>query len=143
MKSQSRIILVRAPLICEIIDNEVLPVAWRNLSNIVNPTLPWEKTQIMVKIRGFEPRLTKKNAKIDYNLTKKGLKPSNLYFLNGAAGGNRTRVTTLEGWSSTTELQPRNSLADQTRIELAISSVTGRHVNRYTTDPQQRYFAIT
>ena len=62
---------------------------------------------------------------------------------NGADGGNRTRVTTLEGWSSTTELQPRNSLADQTRIELAISSVTGRHVNRYTTDPQQRYFAIT
>ena len=97
----------------------------------------------MVKIRGFEPRLTKKNAKIGYNPTKKGLKPSNLYFLNGAAGGNRTRVTTLEGWSSTTELQPRNSLADQTRIELAISSVTGRHVNRYTTDPQQRYFAIT
>ena len=97
----------------------------------------------MVKNRWFEPGLTKKNAKIDYNQTKKGLKPSNLYFLNGAAGGNRTRVTTLEGWSSTTELQPRNSLADQTRIELAISSVTGRHVNRYTTDPQQRYFAIT
>ncbi len=66
-----------------------------------------------------------------------------LLFQYGAAGGNRTRVTTLEGWSSTTELQPRNSLADQTRIELAISSVTGRHVNRYTTDPQQRYFAIT
>ena len=97
----------------------------------------------MVKISGFEPCLTKKNAKIGYKATKKGLKLSNLYFLNGAAGGNRTRVTTLEGWSSTTELQPRNSLADQTRIELAISSVTGRHVNRYTTDPQQRYFAIT
>ena len=26
-------------------------------------------------------------------------------------------------------------MADQTRIELAISSVTGRHVNRYTTGP--------
>ena len=80
MKSQSRIILVRAPLTCEIIDNEVLPVAWRNLSNIVNPTLPWEKTQIMVKIRGFEPGLTKKNAKIGLKQIKKGLKLSNLYF---------------------------------------------------------------
>jgi hypothetical protein len=26
-------------------------------------------------------------------------------------------------------------MADQTGIEPAISSVTGRHVNRYTTDP--------
>ena len=26
-------------------------------------------------------------------------------------------------------------LADQTGIEPAVSSVTGRHVNRYTTDP--------
>ena len=31
-------------------------------------------------------------------------------------------------------------MADQTRIELAISSVTGRHVNRYTTDPAHVLF---
>lgn len=29
----------------------------------------------MVKIHRFEPTLTKKNAKIDYKTTKKGLKP--------------------------------------------------------------------
>ena len=37
----------------------------------------------IVKNRWFEPGLTKKNAKIVYKATKKGLKLSNLYFLNG------------------------------------------------------------
>ena len=54
---------------------------------------------------------------------------------NGAGDGNRTRVVSLEGWSSTIELHLQIIMADQTGIEPAISSVTGRHVNRYTTGP--------
>lgn len=53
---------------------------------------------------------------------------------NGAGDGNRTRVTSLEGWSSAIELRLQ-MMADLTRIELAIFSVTGRHVSHYTTDP--------
>ena len=34
-----------------------------------------KKTQKIVKIHGFEPGLTKKNAKIGNKATKKGLKP--------------------------------------------------------------------
>ena len=34
----------------------------------------------------------------------------------------------------------KNELADQTGIEPAISSVTGRHVNRYTTGPTVIYY---
>ena len=46
----------------------------------------------------------------------------------GAGDGNRTRVTSLEGWSSTIELHLQFKLADHTRFELVIFSVTGRHV---------------
>ena len=50
----------------------------------------------------------------------------NLFY--GAGDGNRTRVTSLEGWSSTIELHLQFKLADHTRFELVIFSVTGRHV---------------
>ena len=43
-------------------------------------------------------------------------------------------MTSLEGWSSAIELRLQ-MMADLTRIELAIFSVTGRHVSHYTTDP--------
>ena len=49
-----------------------------------------------------------------------------IYFTSGAGDGNRTHATSLEGWSSTIELHLR--LADHTRFELVISSVTGKHV---------------
>lgn len=35
----------------------------------------FEKAQIIVKINWFEPRFTKKNPKIGFRATKKGLKP--------------------------------------------------------------------
>ena len=54
-----------------------------------------EKTQRTIKNRGFEPKLAKKNSKISYKATKKGLKPlfflvSNLCFQYGAVDQNRT-----------------------------------------------------
>ena len=84
--------------------------------------------------------------------------------INGAGEENRTLTVSLEGWSSTIKLHPlirmvgktgfepatpwsqtRCStklshfpffkMAVQTGIEPAISCVTGRHVNRYTTGP--------
>ena len=35
--------------------------------------------------------------------------------LTGAGDGNRTHVTSLEGWSSTIELRPRNGAVDEAR----------------------------
>ena len=49
------------------------------------------------------------------------------FILNGASEGNRTPVSTLARSRSTIELH-LHVMAVQTRIELAISSVTGRHV---------------
>ena len=57
----------------------------------------------------------------------------NICVVFGAGEGNRTLVSTLARSRSTIELHLQ--LAVQTRIELAISSVTGRHVNHYTTGP--------
>ena len=51
-------------------------------------------------------------------------------------------MTSLEGWSSAIELRLQ-MMADLTRIELAIFSVTGRHVSHYTTDPRMCYYYIS
>ena len=48
--------------------------------------------------------------------------------------GLEPATPTLARWCSTTELLPQ--LATRIRFELTISAVTGRHVNPYTTGPQ-------
>ena len=50
-----------------------------------------------------------------------------------AGDENRTRDNSLEGCSFTTKLHPQ--MAVPTGFEPAISCVTGRHVNPYTTEP--------
>ena len=48
--------------------------------------------------------------------------------------GLNRRHTDFQSVALPTELSG-HLMADQTGIEPAVSSVTGRHVNRYTTDP--------
>ena len=48
-------------------------IAFLPIHYVFKPFL--EKTQLIVKIHRFEPRLTKKNPKIGFRATKKGLKP--------------------------------------------------------------------
>ena len=50
-----------------------------------------KKTQKIVKIHGFEPGLTKKNAKIGNKATKKGLKP--LFFWYQTYAFNMALIT--------------------------------------------------
>jgi hypothetical protein len=51
----------------------------------------------------------------------------------GACNGNLTHALTLE--VSGTNIIRYRRVADHTRFELVVFSVTGRHVNRYTNDP--------
>ena len=60
--------------------------------------------------------------------------PRGTLIFDGASEGNRTPVSPLARSRSTIELH-LHVMAVQTRIELAISSVTGRHVSHYTTGP--------
>ena len=43
----------------------------------------------------------------------------------GAGDGNRTHVTSLEGWGSTIELHPRNSEFPRFRPPVAIAELLG------------------
>ena len=69
-------------------------------------------------------------------MSEKSMKkaPFGAFVFDGASEGNRTPVSTLARSRSTIELH-LHVMAVQTRIELAISSVTGRHVSHYTTGP--------
>ena len=73
---------------------------------------------------GIEPAIS--------SVTGRHVKPLH-HRTNGADEGNRTLVSTLARSRSTIELHLH--MAVRTGIEPAISSVTGRHVNRYTTGP--------
>ena len=46
-------------------------------------------------------------------LRRQLLYPTELKAQNGAGDGNRTHATSLEGWSSTIELHPRQTLNDK------------------------------
>ena len=58
-----------------------------------------------------------------------------LLLTNGAAGQNRTGDTRIFS-PLLYRLSYRGKVAELTGIEPAVSGVTGRHVNRYTTAPR-------
>ena len=116
----------------------------------------------MVGLNGLEPSTSRLS----------GVRSNQLSYrpIVGAGEGNRTLITSLEGWGFTTKLHPQEwwlrtesnrrhkdfqsfalptellsrlcilflKMAVPTGIEPAISCVTGRHVNRYTTGPWLR-----
>ena len=88
----------------------------------------------MVGLNGLEPSTSRLSGVRSNQLS---YRPN-----NGAGDENRTHDISLEGWGFTIKLHPQ--MAVPTGIEPAISCVTGRHVNRYTTGPTYilRYFLL-
>ena len=61
---------------------------------------PQQSTICLVHLEGFEPPTSALEGRCSIQLSYK--------CISGAGEGNRTLATSLEGWSSTTELHPQN-----------------------------------
>ena len=72
-----------------------------------------------------------------YNSTQKQHRPRRC--CTGAGDGNRTHVTSLEGWSSTIELHPRTGAVDEARTrDLHLGKVALYQLSYYRMDSMVR-----